>query len=182
MFPIQQKFSEAAKGGLESGFAFYTALGGKTLESIEQLVALNLAAARASLEESAAVARQMLATRDAQEWMALVAAQIKPSAEKALAYGNHVANIANSSRSELGAVTERHIESASRKLHELVDEAARQAPPGVDSVVAAVKSVLDRAGDGYEQLSRAGKQAGEVLEVNLNAATRQLVDTAGLKV
>jgi phasin family protein len=174
MFPIQDQISVATKTSLEANFALYNSLTAKALQSVEQLITLNLAAAKASIEESSAVARQLLAARDPQECISLVTAQARPNLEKALAYGNHLAGIASSAQAEYTKAAESQMAEISRKTGELMDVAASKAPAGSEGLIAMMKSAFGNASSGYEQLSRTGKQAVEALGANLNAAVGQL--------
>ncbi len=112
--------------------------------------------------------------------MSLVSAQTKPNFEKALAYGTHLAGIASSTQAEFTKAAEAQIAQASRKVSELVDEAARKAPAGTESMVAIVKTAIGNASNGYEQMSRTSKQAVEALEANLNTAVSALSQATAL--
>ena len=95
MFSIPEQFSSATKSNLEAQFALFSSLTGKAFEGIEKIVELNLTAAKATLEESTAAAKQLLAAKDPQEFFSLTAAQAQPSAEKAIAYGRQALGIAH---------------------------------------------------------------------------------------
>jgi phasin family protein len=182
MFPIQDQIAVAAKANLDAQFAFYTSLTNKTLESVGKLINLNITAAKASMDESAATAKQILAAKDPQEFVSLVTAQIKPNFEKTLAYGNHVAGIASSTQAELTKAAETQIAAASLKFSELVDDVAKKAPAGSESLIAIVKSALGNASAGYEQFSKTTKQAAEAVETNIAAAVGQFSQAGGPKV
>jgi phasin family protein len=174
MFPIQDQISVVTKNSLEANFALYTSLTNKTLESVEKLMNLNLAAVRASMEESAAATRQILTAKDPQEFIALISAQTKPNFDKALAYGSHLATIASSTQAEFTKAAEVQIAQAGRKVSAMVEEAAKKAPAGSEGMMAIVKTALDNASTGYEQLTRTTKQAVEALEANVTTAVSQL--------
>lgn len=173
MFPIQDQISIATKTNLEANFALYTSLTNKTLEGFEKLINLNLNAARASMEESSSAARQLLAAKDAQEFISVISAQTKPNFDKALAYGSHLAGIANSTRDELGKVAEAQITALNRKVNELIEESTKKAPAGAEGMIAIVKTALSNATSGYEQLVRTSKQAMEAMEANLDVMASQ---------
>lgn len=181
MFPIQDQISVAAKTNLEVNFALYTALTNKTLESIEKLVNLNLAAVKASMEESSAATRQLLATKDAKEFFSCINAQAKPNLEKALAYSSHLASIATSTQAEYTKAAEQQIAEAARKVNELVEDVTTKVPAGYEGVTALIKTALGNANSGYEQLSKTTKQAVEAFEANVNATVGQLTQNAGQK-
>ncbi len=171
MFPIQDQISVATRSNLESQLAIFTALTHKTFEGVEKLLSLNLNVAKASLEESALTAKQLLAAKDPQEFFALSAAQTQPAVEKAIAYGRHFANIATSTQAEFNKAAEAQIAEANRKVSKLVEDAAKNAPAGSEGIIEIVKSAIESATNNYEQMTRTSKQAAEALEANLNIAT-----------
>ncbi|HVK95184.1 MAG TPA: TIGR01841 family phasin [Noviherbaspirillum sp.] len=173
MFAIPEQFSAASKANLEAQFALFAALTAKTFEGVEQIVGLNLNVAKASLEESSAAAKQFLGVKDAQEFLALATAQAQPNAEKALAYGRHLASIASGVQAEFSKAAEEQIAETSRKVLELVEEVTKNAPAGSENAIALVKSAIGNANAGYEQLTKTTKQAVEALEANLNTAVTQ---------
>ncbi|MEH6436124.1 TIGR01841 family phasin [Massilia sp. DD77] len=178
MFAIPEQFSNATKVSLESQFALLSSLTSKTFESMEKLADLNINAARATLEESSAVARQLLGAKDPQEFFALTASQAQPAAEKALSYSRQLASIATGTGAEFSKAAESQIVEANRKVISLVDEVSKNAPAGSESFVAAVKTAISNANAGYEQISKTTKQAVEAVEANLNAAVNQFSATA----
>lgn len=173
MFTIPEQFSAATKASFESQFAMFTALTNKTFESVEKIVDLNLNAAKSSMEESSAAAKQLFAAKDPQDFLALTAAQAQPGAEKALAYSRHLASIASSTQAEFTKAAEAQIAETNRKIVALVDEVSKNAPAGSEQAVAFVKSAIGNASAGYEQLSKSTKQAVEALEGNVNNAVSQ---------
>jgi phasin family protein len=178
MFAIPEQFSAASKANLEAQLALLSSLTSKTFESVEKVLELNLDAAKTSLEDSSAAARQLLAAKDPQEWMSLAAAQAQPNADKALAYGRNLASIASSVQTELSKAAEAQIAETSRKLLELVEEVTKNAPAGSENAVALLKSAIGNANAGYEQITKTTKQAVETLEANLNSAVTQFTQPA----
>lgn len=179
MFSIPEQFSSATKANFESQFAIFSALTNKTFEGVEKLVDLNLTAAKASLEDTSATAKQLLAAKDPQEFFSLSAAQAQPTAEKAIAYGRHLTSIASGTAAEFSKAAESQILETNRKVISLVDEVSKNAPAGTESAVALFKSALGSANAGYEQFTRTAKQAAEAIEANVNAAVNQF--TAAVK-
>jgi phasin family protein len=178
MFAIPEQFSNATKSSLESQFALLSSLTSKTFEGMEKLVDLNINAARATLEESSAIARQLLGAKDPQEFFSVTAAQAQPTAEKALSYSRQLASIATGTGAEFSKAAESQIVEANRKVISLVDEVSKNAPAGSESFVAAVKTAISNANAGYEQFSKTTKQAVEAIETNMNAAVSQFSATA----
>ena len=173
MFSIPEQFSSATKANFEAQFAMFTALTGKAFAGVEKLVELNLTAAKASLEESSATAKQLLAAKDPQEFFSLTAAQAQPTAEKVIAYGRHVAAITSDTQAEFSKAAEAQIAETNKKVISLVDEVSKNAPAGSENAVAMFKSVLGNASAGYEQFTKTTKQAVETIESNMTSAVNQ---------
>jgi phasin family protein len=178
MFPIQQQISAATLAQLEAQLGLFREFGQTAVESVEKLTQLNLAAARASMEESASNARQMLAADGPQQVVSLLRAQTGPNLGKAIAYGNHLVNIATNAQAEMTRAAEMQVAEASRRAGELVEEAARNAPPGSGNMLALMKAAIGSAGSGYEQMNRSTRRAVQVIESNVNAAVNQIVQPA----
>ncbi|WP_338766055.1 phasin family protein [Massilia sp. METH4] len=179
MFSIPEQFSNATKANFESQFAIFSSLTNKTFEGVEKLVDLNLTAAKASLEDTSATAKQLLAAKDPQEFFSVTASRAQPNAEKAIAYSRHLAQIASGTASEFSKAAEAQILETNRKVISLVDEVSKNAPAGTENAVALFKSALGSANAGYEQFTRTAKQAAEAYEANVNAAVNQF--TAAVK-
>lgn len=177
MFTTPEQFSTAAKAGFGAQFETFAALTGKALESVEKVVDLNLSLAKASFEETTANAKQLFGAKDAQEFFALSAAQIQPNAQKAFAYSRHLANIATGAQAELTKAAEAQIAETNRKVIELVDQVAKNAPAGSENAIAMVKTAVGNTTAGFEQLSKTTKQAVEALETNFAAAAEQFAQT-----
>ncbi|HVL74598.1 MAG TPA: TIGR01841 family phasin [Noviherbaspirillum sp.] len=178
MFTVPEQFSGVARANLESQLAVLTALTSKAFENLEKVADLNINAAKASIEDSASVARQLLSARDGQELITVATAQAQPTAAKAIAYTRQLAGIAASAQVELARAAEEQFAETSRKLAELVDDVAKNAPPGSENVVSIMKTAIGTANAGYEQLSKSTKQAVEVMEANMNTAVSQFAQAA----
>jgi phasin family protein len=174
MFSFQEKFAEATKAHFEAQLALLNTLTAKTFEGVEKVIELNLNAAKASLEESSEATKQLLSAKDPQEFLTLSAAQAKPNAEKAAAYGRHLASIASGTQAEYTRAAEAQVAETSRRINALIEEVSKNAPPGSESAISILKSVISNANAGYEQLTKNTKQAVETLEANLNNASAQL--------
>jgi phasin family protein len=178
MFTTQEQFSAAAKSAIESQAYTLNTLANQAFDSFSQLVNLNVAAAKASLEESAATAQQLLSAKDPQEFFSLTAAQAQPTAEKFVAYGQNLASIATASQAEFAKAAEAQIAEITRKVTTLVDELAKNAPAGSENAVALLKTAVANANASYGQLRQTTKQATETFEQNLTKATQQFSQAA----
>jgi phasin family protein len=178
MFSFQEQFSAAAKTNFESQLALVTMLTGKAFESVEKLIALNLNAAKASLDETTSHAQQLMGAKGPQEVFAMTSSKAQPGAEKALAYGRELMGIASGLQAEVVKAAEAQVAEHGRKLSTLVEEVSKKAPAGSENVVAILKSAIANANAGVEQLSRNTKQAVQVMEANMNNAAVQFSQAA----
>lgn len=177
MFAFPEQFSNATKANFESQFALLSALTSKTFEGMEKLVDLNISTAKAALETSSTTARQLLAAKDAQEFLTVTTSQAQPNAEKAVAYGRQLASIAADTGAEFSKAAESQIADVNRKVISLVDEVTKNAPAGSETYVSAFKTAISNANAGYEQFNKTAKQAVETIESNVNAAVSQFAQT-----
>jgi phasin family protein len=176
MFTLPEQLSAASKSSIESQLALFTSLSSKAFEGVEKLIELNITAARASIEESTAAARQLFAAKDPQEWLSLTSSLVQPAPEKFASYGRQVASITSSVQSEFTKAAETQITENSRKVLELIEELSKNAPAGSENFVTFLKSAVGNATAGYEQLNKTTKQAAETIEANLNTAVTQFAE------
>ncbi len=180
MFTYSDQLSSATKHQLETQLSLIAALSGKAFESLERMTELNVAAAKAAMEESGTYFQQLLAAKDAQELLALSANQAQPAVEKAMAFGRQFASIASGAQAEFVKTAEEQISETNRKAVGLVEEIGKSAPPGSENLIAIMKSAIGNANAGYEQFSKTVKQTTEAFEANMNLATAQFAQ-AGAK-
>ena len=161
----------AQKANLETLFE----LTNKAFEGVEKLVELNLQVAKASLGEVQSVASASLAVKDAQELLALQAGLLQPAAEKVVAYGRHLYDIAATTNAEVSKIAETQVAVAQTKFTSAVDSAVKNAPAGTESAAALVKSAIAAASNAVETVQKATKQAADVAEANFQALTTTAV-------
>ncbi|MFG6415405.1 phasin family protein [Roseateles sp. DC23W] len=161
----------AHKANVETLFG----LTNKAFEGVEKLVELNLQVAKTALTEVADTTAAAMSVKDAQELLALQAALLQPTAEKAASYSRHVYDIASTTGAEVAKVAEGQFADAQKTFSTMVDTAAKNAPAGTENAVALVKSAVAAANNAFESVQKATKQAVEVAEANFQAATSQAV-------
>jgi len=169
----QEHFSSATKALFESHIASFQALSSKIIEGTEKAIALNIAATKASLEKSFADAKLLSSAKDPQEFFSLTAAQAKPTAENLASYNRHLTDIASGIRAEFTKTAEAHFTDTKSKITALVENVSKSAPAGSEHAVAFLKSAIGNASAGYEQLTKASKQAVETVEAHVVETTEQ---------
>jgi phasin family protein len=170
MMTVEQVVA-ANKANVETLFG----LTNKAFEGVERLVELNLQVAKAAMTEAAEGAKAALSVKDAQELLALQAGLLQPSAEKAVAYGRHVYDIAATTNAEVGKVAETQMAEFQKKFLAGVDTAIKNAPAGTESAVSLVKSAIAAANNAYESVQKAAKQAADIADANFQAVTNTAV-------
>ncbi len=161
----------ANKANVETLFG----LTNKAFEGVEKLVELNLQVAKAALGEAAEGTKAALSVKDAQELLALQAGLLQPSAEKAVAYGRHLYDIAASTNAEVAKVAEFQMADMQKKFMAGVDSAIKNAPAGTENAVSLVKSAMAAANNAYESVQKAAKQAADIADANFQAVTNTAV-------
>jgi phasin family protein len=138
----------------------------KAFAGVEQLIELNLAAAKSALEDSQKHTHAVLSVKDAQELLALQASMFQPLAEKAVSYNRHLYEIATGTGSHFSGTVEDKVNEAQKAFHALVENAAKNAPAGSEAAVAAFKTAVAAGNNALESVQKAVKQATEVAEAN----------------
>ncbi len=174
MFATPAQVAEMQKGQIDALFA----LSHTVFDATEKLVDLNLSAMKSSLEESAEKAQAFISVRDVQELVALSTTLAQPSVEKATSYSRTMYGIASGAGAEVSRIVETQIAEGNKKVAEMVEFAAKNAPAGAEPAVSMFKSAVAAANTAYDTFSKAAKQAVEVVESNVAAATQATMKAA----
>jgi len=149
--------------------------------AFEKLANLNATAIKAAFEESLANARALASAKDLQEVVALQTSFAQPAMEKAIAYSKSVYEVATSANAELSKVAEKRAAEWNENFVSLLDKVTKNAPAGSDAAVAAVKSMIAAANSAYDNFNKVTKQATEIAEANVAAATETVKGLAKAK-
>lgn len=175
MSAIPQQVLNSQKAAIEALVSIqHSVFGG-----FEKLVDLNLKALKATLDDVSDKSQQVANVKDAQEAVAMTSNLVQPSAEKAMAYGKHVYDIVTSVQADLAKLSEAHLAEGKKHMHDAIDQLTQHAPAGSESAVAMLKSGIAQANTAFDSMTKATKQAAEVAEKNLAAATSATFKAAG---
>jgi phasin family protein len=141
----------------------------KAFEGFEQLVELNISAAKNAIAEAAQTTQAVLSAKDPQELLALQSGLVQPAAEKVAAYSRYVYEIAATTGAEVSRVAEAQAAEAQARFMAIVDTAVKNAPAGTENGVALIKSAVAAANNAIESAQKAARQAAEVAEANITA-------------
>ena len=93
MSTLPEQFSAARNAQIEAQLAFLGTFGARAVAGAEQLLSLNLRTSKAAFEQSSANLKQIQATKDPRDLLALTA-QGQQQFDSLLAYGRALASIA----------------------------------------------------------------------------------------
>lgn len=167
MYTVSEQISSSNKAGVAS----FVTLANATFAGAERLAALNLNAARNFIEDSAASTRALLAVKDVEALVSLQKSMAQPDTEKAADYTRRVYEIATQTQEALSHVVEAQVAELNKNLGLALDEAVKTAPAGSDLAVNALRSAISAANSAYDSMSKAAKQASEIAEANIAAAS-----------
>ena len=167
MYVTPEQIQAANKATVEA----LLAVANTQFTALEKLATIQASAVKSAFEDSVANTRALLSAKDVQEFVTLQNSFTQPAIEKAIAYSKSVYEVATEANSELSKVAERRVAEWNENFVTLLDKVSKNAPAGSDVAVAAVKSMLAAANSAYDNLTKAAKQATEIAEANVAAAT-----------
>lgn len=167
-FATPEQFADVSKAGLEA----LLAQASTAFARAERLAALNLNTSRSLLEDGAVNTKAILAAKDPQELVKLQTELAKPMVDKAVAYARSVYEIAAEGQSELSKAFESQIADMNKAFSSALEQAEKSAPAGSEALFAAAKTSMAAASNAYDTMSKAAKQATELAEANMAAATK----------
>ena len=174
MFATPAQFTEIQKGQMDAAIA----LSQTWFDAAERLMELNLAAAKATLEESVERTQALLSVRDVQESLSLSGGMTQPTLEKAVSYSRKAYSIANGAGTEVSRIVDAQIAETNKKVAQLIDFAAKNSPAGSETGVSMLKSAVAAANTAYDTFARASRQAVAMAESNVSAATSAALKSA----
>jgi phasin family protein len=167
MYVTPDQIAATNKAGAEA----LLALANANFVAYEKLAALNFNAGKTAFEDGVNHAKALLNARDIQEFMNINVAAAQPTLEKAIAYSRSVYELSTQSQGELTKFFEVQAGEFNKNVVGFLDKVAKNAPAGSDVAVAAVKSALAAANSAYDSFAKVAKQATEIAEANIAAAT-----------
>lgn len=171
MFTNPEQFANATKALFEFQLETFNTLTSKAVQGVEQVVALNLATARAQMEEQLATSKELSQSSDPKAAMSLAAAKVQPGVAGAAAYNEQLGAIIAEIREEFSRAADAHMTEAKSTLSALIYDVTKNVRPGSENAVQIVKTAIDNAFAGYEQVTKATKQAVASVEEQIAKAS-----------
>ncbi len=151
------------------------ALAAKGIEGMQKLADLNMKTVKASMEASAEQVKSLMAVKDIKSLNETLTAVAQPNSESVAAYAKDAYAITSTTGAEIAALVEQQVEEGNKQLFAAIDAMAKSAPAGSEGAISFMKQSLTAARGAYEQASKAGKQAADMVEANITSATKATV-------
>jgi phasin family protein len=176
MFTNPEQFASATKTLFELQMMTFNALTSKAVQGVEQVVALNLATAKNSVEGSMAAGKEISQAKDPKQAMTAAASMAKPGMEGVVEYRDQMKVIIDEIRTEFTQAADAHVAEAKSALTALIYDVTQNVKPGQPNAVEIIKTAIDNAFQGYEQVTKATRQAVQTVEEQIAKATAQVGD------
>src|SRR6202008_468720 len=177
MYVTPEQIQAAQKANVETLLAVANA----QFAAFEKLANIKAGAVKRAFEDSIANTRALMGAKDVQEFVSLQSTLAQPAIEKAIAYSKSVYEVATEANSEFSRVAERRVAEWNEGFVNLLDKVSKNAPAGSDVAVAAIKSMLAASNSAYDNFTKVAKQATEIAEANVSAATETVKGLAKAK-
>src|SRR5690625_1138954 len=150
----------------------------RLFSGFEQLVNLNMELFKSTLDEVAERSQKATNLKDVQEVTGFASELSQPAVEKAVGYGKNVFEVVSTLQNDMAKLAEKQVDLNQKQVAEWVDQAAKNAPAGSEGAVALLKSSLVSVGNFADNAFKTMRQAAELNEANVNAATGAVIKTA----
>ena len=177
MYATPEQFAATSKASVDALFTIAQA----QFAAFERLAVLNFNTTKAAFEDSVNQSKALLSAKDPQEFVNLSAASAQPALEKAIAYSRGVYELATQTQAEVTKLAETRAAEMNKTVGSLLEKLTQNAPAGSDVAVTAVKSAMAAANSAYDSFTKVVKQATDMAEANVTAATTRVVKQAGKK-
>ena len=148
------------------------------LENADKLVRLQLETVREMLEENLKNAKALTDAKNPEQLAELRAKVTEDSVEQVTAYSRSVYDIAAKTQAEFGKIMEQRFAAFNRSMGQMVDDAAKSAPPGSAPALAAIRQTLAATNAMVDTLARTAKQFAEAADTNINSAAAAAANVA----
>jgi phasin family protein len=145
-----------------------------SMASAEQLLKLNLDAARTAMEQNSKAARDLLSASDPQSMMQARTRLAETSMQQAASYAQGVYELVSQTQAQLAKMFEEQVARFSKDLAAGAEQLGK-AGPAAAAPTAALQSTMDATNVMLENLSRATRQFAEMSEATMKAAAQAMV-------
>ncbi len=170
-----EQFGEFSKSAVDVATKFAKV----SFDSAERMFALNLEAAKVSLDESAKSAKAATAVKDAQELNGLRTKAAETGLEFFMGYSKNLYDISSAAQAQYASLLEERVAAFQKTVVEGIDKAAKNAPAGTDVAFAALKSSMAASTAAMDTMSKASKQVSTFADTAFKTATDTATKATG---
>lgn len=171
MFTSPEQFANATKTLFDLQMQTFNALASKTVKGVEQVVSLNMNAAKASMDGSLQAGRDMSQASDPRAAMDAFKARMQPGMMNATEYRAQLKAIIDEMHEEFRHAADSHVAEAKSTLSALIYDVTENVKPGSENAVEIIKTAIDNVFKGYEQVTQATRQAVQTVEAQFEKAS-----------
>lgn len=142
MFIISEQFASAIKSNLEAQYAITAALNDRIVDRFEELTRLNIDAIKATMTESTATAKELVAAKNPQEFFLSCATHMKRDVQNAIFYSSEATRIASSAQSEFNKAAGEKFAEVNRNGAALLTDLTKNVPAGAEHIINIMKSAF----------------------------------------
>lgn len=167
MYAINEYFADFNKSTVDQA----TKLANATFMGLEQLVNLNVSAAKTAFEVNTRNFKALSEITDVQDLVAFRAKVTESGVENVLSYSRDAYEVVSGTQAEISKVVEAGMSTLNKNLASVVDKAAKSAPAGSDVAVTALKSTMAATSAAMDSLTKATRQVIDFTDASVRAAT-----------
>lgn len=171
MFTSPEQFANATKTLFELQMQTFNALATKTVKGVEQVVALNMNAAKSSIDRTLEASRELSQASDPKAALDALAARMQPTTTNADEYRAQLKLIIDEMHEEFRHAADSHVAEAKSTLSALIFDLTQNVKPGSENAVEVIKTAIDNVFKGYEQVTEATRQAVQSVEAQFERAS-----------
>ena len=171
-----EQFAAWQKAALESTLTYAQA----SIASAEQLLKLNLDAARNSLDQAGKNTRELLSISDPQELLQLRSKIAQANLQQTASYAQNIYEIVSQTQALLTKLNQEQFSRLNQEAAAGAEQLSK-GTPAAEVASATVQSTLAATNAMMDNLNRATKQFAELSEASIKAATAGMFNTGGKK-
>jgi len=167
MYAINEYFADLNKSSVDQA----TKLANVTFTGLEQLINLNLSAAKLAFETNTKNFKALSEITDVQDLVAFRTKVTESGVESVLSYSRDAYEVVSGTQAEVTKLAEAGMATLNKNLASVVDKAVKSAPAGSDVAVTALKSTMAATSAAIDSLTKATRQVVDFTDASVRAAT-----------
>lgn len=174
MYAMNEYFADFNKSTVDQA----TKLVNATFVGIEQLVNVNVYAAKMAFEANTKHFKALSEITDVQDLVAFRTKFAESGIESALSYSRDTYEVLSGTQAEVSKVLEAGMSTLNKNLASVVDKAVKSAPAGSDVAVTALKSTMAATSAAIESMTKATRQVVDFTDASVRAASAKAATVA----